>query len=89
MPIVLGHEASGVVESVGSGVTHLEPGDHVVLTPCPPCGICYFCIRGEASSCVNSGDERCNSLLPDNSGAFQQLVDLAQTSRHELPLNGP
>ncbi|MEE3327242.1 MAG: alcohol dehydrogenase catalytic domain-containing protein, partial [Myxococcota bacterium] len=41
MPIVLGHEASGVVESVGAGVSHLKPGDHVVLTPCPPCGLCY------------------------------------------------
>ena len=53
-PIVLGHEAAGVVESVGAGVGHLDVGDHVVLTPCPPCGLCYWCVRGEASSCVNS-----------------------------------
>ncbi len=54
LPIVLGHEAAGIVDTVGSGVTHLRPGDHVVLTPCPPCGTCYWCVRGEASSCVNS-----------------------------------
>jgi Zn-dependent alcohol dehydrogenase len=54
LPIVLGHEASGVVEEVGAGVTNLVPGDHVVLTPVPPCGTCYWCVRGEASSCVNS-----------------------------------
>jgi Zn-dependent alcohol dehydrogenase len=45
-PIVLGHEAAGVVESVGPNVRGVEPGDHVVLTPCPPCGRCYWCVRG-------------------------------------------
>ncbi len=53
-PVVLGHEASGVVEALGPGVTTLAVGDHVVLTPCPPCGHCYWCLRGEASTCVNS-----------------------------------
>ncbi len=54
LPVVLGHEAAGVVEALGPGVTDLAVGDHVVLTPCPPCGHCYWCMRGEASSCVNS-----------------------------------
>ena len=49
VPIVLGHEAAGVVEELGAGVTGLAVGDKVVLTPCPPCGACYFCVRGEAS----------------------------------------
>ncbi len=53
-PVVLGHEAAGVVEAIGPGVTGLAVGDHVVLTPCPPCGRCYFCVRGEWSICVNS-----------------------------------
>jgi Zn-dependent alcohol dehydrogenase len=53
-PIVLGHEAAGVVEAVGPGVTTLVPGDHVVLSPCPPCGHCYWCLRGEFSLCTNS-----------------------------------
>ena len=53
-PIVLGHEASGIVDAIGIGVDNLTPGDHVVLTPAPPCGRCYWCVRGEASSCVNS-----------------------------------
>lgn len=53
-PVVLGHEAAGVVVAVGPGVTSLAAGDHVVLTPCPPCGHCYFCVRGEWSICTNS-----------------------------------
>lgn len=51
-PIVLGHEAAGVVEAVGAGVTSHKRGDKVVLTPCPPCGTCYWCVRGEFSVCT-------------------------------------
>ena len=54
MPVVLGHEAAGVVDCTGPGVTGLSPGDPVVLTPCPPCGQCHWCVRGEANLCVNS-----------------------------------
>ncbi len=50
-PEVLGHEAAGVVDALGAGVEDLEVGDPVVLTPCPPCGHCYFCLRNEASLC--------------------------------------
>ncbi len=51
-PIVLGHEAAGVVEAVGAGVTSHKRGDKVVLSPCPPCGTCYWCVRGEFSVCT-------------------------------------
>ena len=67
-PIVLGHEASGIVDVVGAGVTHLAPGDHVVLTPAPPCGNCYWCVRGEASSCVNSMAIMTNELADGQTG---------------------
>lgn len=45
MPIVLGHEGAGVVEEVGPGVTHVRPGDHVILSWNPHCGHCYYCER--------------------------------------------
>ena len=66
LPVVLGHEAAGVVEAVGAGVRDLAPGDPVVLTPCPPCGACYWCVRGEPSHCVNV-EGLMTSTLPDGS----------------------
>ena len=64
LPIVLGHEAAGVVEQVGAGVTDLAPGDPVILTPVPPCGRCYWCVRGEAALCVDAAGLM-TSTLPD------------------------
>lgn len=51
MPMVLGHEAAGVVVEVGSGVTDLAPGDHVVLVFAPSCGECVACREGHPGRC--------------------------------------
>lgn len=51
MPIVPGHEASGIVEEVGAGVTGLAPGDQVVLVYQAQCGACPCCIAGDAHLC--------------------------------------
>ncbi len=64
VPAVLGHEASGIVESVGPDVEGVAPGDPVVLTPCPPCGRCAWCLRGQPSLCVQSHGIA-TSTLPD------------------------
>jgi len=53
-PIVLGHEVGGVLERVGAGVTDLVEGTKVILTSRPPCGRCYWCIRGEVHLCAKS-----------------------------------
>lgn len=51
LPIVLGHEGAGVVESVGDGVTNCKPGDHVIMSFVPNCGTCFHCVRNEAFLC--------------------------------------
>jgi S-(hydroxymethyl)glutathione dehydrogenase/alcohol dehydrogenase len=53
-PVVLGHEAAGVVDAVGAGVNSVAPGDKVVLTAIPVCNACYWCLRGEYGCCVNA-----------------------------------
>lgn len=51
LPMVLGHEAAGVVEQVGSGVAGVEPGDHVVVTLIRSCGTCHYCSGGHQVLC--------------------------------------
>ncbi len=51
-PAVLGHEAAGVVEQVGEGVTSVQPGDHVVLSSSPACGVCRYCVAGKPYLCT-------------------------------------
>jgi Zn-dependent alcohol dehydrogenase len=50
--MVLGHEAAGVVEEVGAAVSGIVPGDHVVLTFIPGCGVCRWCRRGLHHLCA-------------------------------------
>lgn len=50
MPAVLGHEGTGVVEEVGSGVTLVKPGDRVIISY-PSCGTCLNCVEGKAYIC--------------------------------------
>jgi S-(hydroxymethyl)glutathione dehydrogenase/alcohol dehydrogenase len=51
-PMVLGHEGSGIVESVGPGVVSHSPGDHVVLSSMDPCYRCDACLRGSFFHCT-------------------------------------
>jgi S-(hydroxymethyl)mycothiol dehydrogenase len=53
-PFLLGHEAAGTVEAVGSGVAGLEPGDYVVIAWRAPCGTCRSCLRGRPWYCFES-----------------------------------
>ncbi|MFB8270425.1 Zn-dependent alcohol dehydrogenase [Streptomyces sp. NPDC055955] len=54
VPAVLGHEGAGTVVSVGEGVTHVAPGDGVVLNWAPSCGSCHACALGEVWLCANA-----------------------------------
>ncbi|MCG8590792.1 MAG: Zn-dependent alcohol dehydrogenase [Proteobacteria bacterium] len=67
-PIVLGHEAAGVVDEVGAGVSGLAPGDTVVLTACPPCGQCPWCARGQTTLCREAVGIMTNTLPDGTTG---------------------
>jgi S-(hydroxymethyl)mycothiol dehydrogenase len=53
-PFLLGHEAAGVVESVGEGVTSVAPGDYVILNWRAVCGNCRSCLRGRPWYCFST-----------------------------------
>lgn len=50
-PVLLGHEGAGVVEQVGANVTHVQPGDHVVINWQVKCGRCRWCLSGRQDLC--------------------------------------
>ena len=50
-PGVCGHEAAGVVAAVGNAVTHVAPGDHVIIATLAACGFCEFCMDGKPTFC--------------------------------------
>ena len=55
LPLVMGHEGSGIVESVGRAVDTVAPGDFVVLHTLRSCGWCRHCVAGRPTSCLNTG----------------------------------
>jgi S-(hydroxymethyl)mycothiol dehydrogenase len=64
-PFLLGHEAAGVVESVGEGVTGVVPGDFVILNWRAVCGQCRACLRGRPWYCFNTHNARQKMTLTD------------------------
>jgi S-(hydroxymethyl)mycothiol dehydrogenase len=84
-PFLLGHEAAGVVESVGDGVTSVAPGDYVVLAWRAPCGACRSCLRGRPWYCFDSSNASQPMTLEDGTeltaalgiGAFAELTLVA------------
>ncbi len=81
-PFLLGHEAAGVVESVGEGVANVAPGDFVIIAWRAPCGGCRSCLRGRPWYCFASGNASQKMTLADGSalspalgiGAFTELT---------------
>jgi alcohol dehydrogenase len=85
MPMVLGHEAAGVIESVGSDVDSLSPGDHVVAAFVPSCGHCAPCQTGRPALCEPGF--KANSAGTLLSGA-RRLHDSKGDVNHHLGVSG-
>jgi len=68
LPVVLGHEAAGVVEKIGGLVESVQPGDHVCSSYIPSCGKCGYCINGTPTLCALRDKPR--SLMHDGTFRF-------------------
>ncbi len=64
-PFLLGHEAAGLVESVGEGVTDVAPGDFVILNWRAVCGECRSCVKGKPHYCFNTHNATQKMTLTD------------------------
>jgi L-iditol 2-dehydrogenase len=84
-PLVMGHEAAGVVADVGAGVTRFQLGQRVTFDSTVSCGQCFFCKRGDVNLCdarqvlgVSCGDYR-------RAGAFAEFVTVPDRILYTLP----
>ena len=68
-PIVGGHEGAGIIEEVGPGVTRVKPGDHVVCSFIPSCGVCRYCSTGRQNLC-DMGTTILEGGMPDGTYRF-------------------
>lgn len=70
-PSVMGHEGAGVVESVGDGVTHVAPGDHVALCFVPACRACRYCLAGKPNLCEVVTEHGGRGMLMDGTSRLR------------------
>ncbi|KAM5285678.1 alcohol dehydrogenase 1C isoform 1-T6 [Hipposideros larvatus] len=70
LPVILGHEAAGIVESIGEGVTTLKPGDKVIPLFIPQCGKCSVCKHPEGNYCVKNDLSKLQGTLQDGTRRF-------------------
>ncbi len=98
-PMVVGHEAAGIVEEVGENVTLTRPGDHVVVSLLRSCGRCYYCTTGMPQHCEGTfallTEQRLHNKRGEpiyqgvRVGAFAEQVIVDQSQVVELPPEFP
>jgi alcohol dehydrogenase len=85
---ILGHEAVGTIEEIGSGVKTLRPGDRVLVSCITACGRCRFCREGRYGLCTGGGGWILGHLT-DGTQAQYVRVPFADTSTHRKPEEVP
>ena len=84
-PVVMGHEAAGVVEAVGAAVPGFAVGDRVTFDSTVYCGVCEFCLRGEVNLCNNRQVLGVSCGEYRRAGAFAEFVAVPGRILYKLP----
>ncbi len=87
LPTVLGHESAGVVEAVGTDVTYVKPGDHVITCLSAFCGHCEYCLTGHMSLCQEPELQRAPDQPPRLAAGGNpvfQFLNLSSFAEHML-----
>ncbi len=85
MPVVLGHEAAGVVEKVGDSVSYAQPGDHVIMSFRPFCGSCTYCLSGRPNLCNDAAQAAMSAgRLSWDGKSVTQFASVASFSEYML-----
>ena len=87
LPCILGHESAGVVEEVGSDVTYVKPGDHVITCLSAFCGHCEYCLTGRMSLCGEPELQRKvdeEPRLSQNGTPIAQFLNLSSFAEYML-----
>jgi S-(hydroxymethyl)glutathione dehydrogenase/alcohol dehydrogenase len=79
-PLVLGHEPAGIVEEVGSEVTYVQPGDHVIGCLSVFCGTCEYCMKGRPNLCGGATTARAPGAPPRLSKKGEAINQFAHLS---------
>jgi L-iditol 2-dehydrogenase len=86
-PIVMGHEAAGVVEAVGSAVSNFHAGDRVTFDSTVYCGKCFYCLRGQINLCDSREVIGVSTPAFRRMGAFAEYVTVPARIAYALPEN--
>jgi 2-desacetyl-2-hydroxyethyl bacteriochlorophyllide A dehydrogenase len=84
LPLVPGHEFSGVVDRVGQRVKRIRLGDHVAVDPNINCGVCYYCKKGMTNFC-----EKWEAIGVTRQGAYAELVAAPASNVYRVPESTP
>ena len=83
--VTVGHEMVGIVEEVGSAVTHVKPGDRVTVNVETFCGECFFCKRGYVNNCTDENGGWALGCRIDGGQAEYVRVPFADTGLNKIP----